>query len=351
MTYVWTDTARAEKYGNTPGRNRKILVQVWYPAEKPHGALPQRWLESTQITRAMAGRDNLPAFLLDQVILTSTHTYADAEILRHPNQYPVIIYIHGWAGFRNINQDQIESLVSNGYVVISANHTYGALITLFPNGDVAYNDPRALNGDGTTIGKDTASNQLVRTFADDVSFILEKVEQLNINDPDNRFTGQLDLDSIGVFGHSTGGGAAVQFCATDSRCKAVLGMDTWVEPVDDRIIQEGFGKPLMVINSESWKNGPNRERLRELYDVVQAKCYWLDIASTKHYDFVMVPTFSPIAHILGFSGSLPAKEIMTINNTYLVGFFDRHLRNQSVDWITTPSGHLDAVSFEFKSSD
>ena len=348
VTYEWTDTSRQEKYGDSPGTPRKIMVQVWYPAEKPSGALRQPWLESTKIAHAMARRDNLPAFFIEQVKLTRTHTYADAEFIKGTTQYPIVIYVHGWAGFRNINQDQIEALASNGYVVISADHTYGALITLFPDGSVAPYDPQALNGDGTADGKDTASNHLVHTFADDVSFIIDQAVQLNANDPDGRFTGRLDLNAVGVFGHSTGGGGAVQVCAEDSRCKAVLGMDTWVEPVDEQIIQDGLTQPLMVLNSESWKRGPNRERLQLLYDATGTERYWLDIAGTKHYDFVMVPTFSPVAHILDFSGSLPAKETLLINETYLVAFFDRHLRNLDMAWLTNAPVDMDAVTFEYQ---
>jgi hypothetical protein len=324
------------------------MVQIWYPAEKPPGALRQPWLESTKVAHAMARLDHLPAFLLEQVKLTRTHTYAGAEFIQDASYHPIIIYIHGWAGFRNVNQDQIEALVSNGYVVISADHTYGALITIFPDGVVAPNDPQALDGDGSEIGKDAASNLLVHTFADDVSFVLNKVEQLNTGDPDGRFTGRLDMDHVGVFGHSTGGGAAVQVCADDGRCKAVLGMDTWVEPVDDQVIHDGLTQPLMVLNSESWKRGPNRERLQRLHEATRSERYWIDIAGMKHYDFVMVPTFSPIAHILGFSGTLPAKEILFINETYLVAFFDRHLLDRDVPWLTKSLVNMDAVESEYQ---
>jgi predicted dienelactone hydrolase len=346
VTYEWIDSSRMEIYGNTPGGARKLMVQIWYPAKKPSGAIRLPWLESIQIAHAMAKRDHLPVFLLDQVKLTRTHTYAGPEFIKDTSQFPVIIYIHGWSGFRNINQDQIEALVSNGYVVVSADHTYGSLIALFHDGDIALNDPQALDGDGSEQGKDAASNLLVNTFADDVSFLLNQVAQLNTGDPDGRFTGRLDLTRVGVFGHSTGGGAAVQVCADDSRCKAVLGMDTWVEPVDDRVIVNGLAKPMMFINSESWNSGPNRERLQRLYETAETNRYWLDITGTKHYDFVLVPIFSPIAHILGFSGSLPAKEILLINETYLVAFFDRHLRDQAVLWLDSPRVDMPAVSFE-----
>ncbi|MDF1513424.1 MAG: dienelactone hydrolase family protein [Anaerolineae bacterium] len=348
VTYAWTDPARVEIYGNSPGGPRKLMVQIWYPAEKTGARVRQQWLESTKTARAMAQRDHLPAFLIEQVKLTRTHTYQGAEFIKDASPYPVLIYIHGWAGFRNINQDQIEALVSSGYVVISADHAYGALITLFPDGTIADNDPQALNGDGTAPGKDEASNRLVRTFADDVRFIVDQAEKLNHADPDNRFAGRLDMSRIGVFGHSTGGGAAVQFCASDFRCKAFLGMDAWVEPVDEGIVQEGVSQPIMFLNSASWGQGPNRDQLRNLYTASPGPGYWIDIANTKHYDFVMVPTFSPIAPLLGFSGSLPAHTIMQINHTYLIAFFDRYLMEHNIPWLDSPPVDFPAVDITSK---
>ena len=45
------------------------------------------------------------------------------------------------------------------------------------------------------------------------------------------FTGRLDLAHTDVFGHSTGGGAAVEVCYVDLRCKAGLAMDAWLKDV------------------------------------------------------------------------------------------------------------------------
>lgn len=346
VTYAWTDASRTEKYGDSPGNPREIMVQIWYPAEQPSGTAPLRWLESVDIARAMGQRNRLPAFLLEQVRLIRTHTYADAPFIGGTDPYPVIIYIHGWAGFRNINQDQSQALASNGYVVVSADHAYGALISLFPDGRIAYNDPEALNGDGSAQGKDIASTLLVHTFADDVRFMLDQIELLNKEDPDKRFTGRLDLARVGIFGHSTGGGAAMQVCAEDKRCQAVLGMDTWIEPVDENVINDGLAQPLMLLNSESWQSGPNIESLRVFYENASAPAYWLDIQGTAHYDFVLVPTFSPIASILGFSGSLPTHDILSINEAYLVAFFNRHIKGESEPWLDSASPDFPAVQYE-----
>ncbi|MFN2286419.1 MAG: alpha/beta hydrolase family protein [Anaerolineae bacterium] len=347
VTYHWIDASRVEIYGNAPGGPRELMVQVWYPAEPTRGR-PERWLAGGVTTsRAMAAWSRFPRFLIDQTALAYTHAHAGAPISDHQAVYPVVIYVHGWGGFRNINPDQIEALVSHGYVVVSADHTYGALITIFPDGRVAPNDPRALRGDGSAEDDDQASQILVQTYAADARFVLDQMAQLNAADPDGRFTGRLDVEHVGFFGHSTGGGAVVQVCAEDPRCQAVLGMDAWVEPVADEVIVQGLTQPLLMMNSATWGNdGENYTRQRQLYDAMRNTAYFVTIDGTTHYDFVAVPAISPLAPLLGVKGPLPARRVMEINETYLVAFFDKHLRGEEAPLLDGPSSAYPEVQWE-----
>lgn len=347
VSYHWIDASRAETYGDTPGGPRELIAQVWYPAE-PSGGRPERWLAGGIMTsRAMAAWSRFPRYLIDQTALAYTHAHAGALISDHQNVYPVIVYVHGWGGFRNINPDQIEALVSHGYVVVSADHTYGALLTVFPDGRLAPNDRRALSGDGSDGDGVRAATALVQTYAADARFVLDQVAQLNAADPVSRFTGRLDVEHVGLFGHSTGGGAVVLLCAEDARCQAALGMDTWIERVADDVIGRGLTQPLLMMNSEGWsKGGDNYTRQRRLYEAMHNTAYFLSIDGTTHYDFVAVPAISPLAPLLGVKGPLPARRVMEINNTYLVAFFDKHLHGEIVPLLDGPSSAYPEVQFE-----
>ena len=347
VSYHWIDTSRQETYGDAPGGPRELMVQVWYPAEPSRGR-PERWLAGGVTTsRAMAAWSRFPRFLIDQTALAYTHAHAGAPISDHQDVYPVVVYIHGWGGFRNINPDQIEALVSHGYVVVSADHTYGALLTVFPDGRVAPNDRRALQGDGSEGDRVRAATALVKTYAADARFVLDQVTQLNAADPAGRFTGRLDVEHVGLFGHSTGGGAVVLVCAEDARCQAVLGMDTWIERVPDEVIARGLTQPLLMVNSAAWTNGGNNyTRQRQLYEAMRNTAYFLSIDGTTHYDFVAVPAISPLAPVLGVKGPLPARRVMEINTTYLVAFFDKHLRGEPAPLLDGPSPAYPEVHFE-----
>ena len=187
---------------------------------------------------------------------------------------------------------------------------------------------RALRGQDGEEDDDQAANALMKVFAADARFALDQVAKLNANDPEGRFTGRLDVENVGFFGHSTGGGGIVYACAVDERCTAVFGQDAWVEPVIDEVLAEGFTQPLLLVNSASWRDGKNVPSQRQLYEAGQSAGYFLSIDGTQHYDFVAIPTFSPLAPILGVKGPLPAQRVMEINSAYLVAFFDKHLRGK-----------------------
>jgi predicted dienelactone hydrolase len=347
VTYHWIDAGRVEIYGDAPGGPREVMAQVWYPAEPVRGR-PERWLAGGVTTsRAMAAWSRFPRFLLDQTALAHTHAYPGAPIAARQDIYPVVIYVHGWAGFRNINPDQIEALVSHGYVVVSADHTYGALLTVFPDGRIAPLDPRALRGADDAEEGDPASQTLVRTYAADARFVLDQIAQLAAADPAGRFTGRLDVARVGFFGHSTGGGAVVQLCAEDARCQAVLGMDAWVEPVADAVIARGLAQPLLLVNSAAWSDGRNNyTRQRRLYEAMRSPAYFMTIAGTTHYDFVAVPAISPLAPYLGVKGPLPAQRVLEINGAYLVAFFDAHLRGEASPLLDGPALAYPEVQWE-----
>ncbi len=350
VTYHWIDESRAESHGGSDGSTaRELMAQVWYPAEPARGARPVRWLEDgLLVSRAMAEWVHLPGFLVDQITLTRSHSHRDAPLAADEAVYPVVVSIHGWGGYRNINQDQLEALASHGFVVVSADHAYGALISVFPDGRIALNDATVLRGDGGAMDSRRVREEVVGLWTEDVAFLLDQMEGLNAADPSGRFTGRLDLERTGLFGHSTGGGAAVWFCAVDDRCAAVLGMDAWVEPVPEALVERGLEQPLMFMNSETWDQAENAERQRRIHSRAAGPAYWMVTRGTWHYDFVMVPSLSPIAHLFKMKGPLPGERVVEIHNSYLVAFFQKHLKGADEPLLAVASSIYPEVRFELR---
>jgi hypothetical protein len=231
-------------------------------------------------------------------------------------------------------------LASNGFVVVGVQHTYGAVITVFPDGTIAPNNPAALAPDDTPTDEyEAIAYKLVHQWAGDLGFTLEYMGELN-NNSDSPFYQKLDLSRVGVYGHSTGGGAAIQFCGTDPRCSALLGEDPFMRPVSYEVIDNGVTQPAFFMFSQRWADdmdSRNNELFDRFYPHVQNSLGVVSIAGTAHYDFSDIPLLSPLAPQLGLKGPINGKRVTAIVNDYLVSFFEETLDGQALSLFDNPS--------------
>ena len=122
VSFELVDHEREEIYGPNPGGPRRFMAQVWYPGTDPIGLDPVPWSEDWDVVApSMARSLLLPSWFLNHTEYVESHTYSSLAVAA--GTYPVVIYSHGWKGFRTIAINQIETLVSNGYIVIAPDHT------------------------------------------------------------------------------------------------------------------------------------------------------------------------------------------------------------------------------------
>lgn len=76
---------------------------------------------------------------------------------------------------------------------------------------------------------------------------MDQLERLNAADPSCRFQRRLDIQHLGIFGHSFGGATALWFCHDDFRCKAGIDLDG--QPFGS-VIKEGLTKPFLFLLSD-----------------------------------------------------------------------------------------------------
>jgi pimeloyl-ACP methyl ester carboxylesterase len=266
---------------------------------------------------------------LDHITYARGHAYPNAPVLVSSEGFPLILFSHGWNGFRAQNTYQVEELASHGYIVVAPDHTYGAVATVFPDGSVALNNPLALP---TGLGLSdfeflAAANVLGNQWAEDLSFILDYLQILQPDDDAFFLANKIDFSQVGVMGHSTGGGAAIQFCAQDTRCKAALGMDPYMDPVNLAIQSTGIDRPFLAMFSEGWHQRGHQEFDR-FYQNLPTDAYQFAIAGTTHFDFTDLPAFSPLAYRLGLKGPLKGSRVLRIVNDYTLAFFGQYLKGQ-----------------------
>ena len=347
VTFQWTDPARPEIYTADPNDVRTIMVQMWYPATPAAGAQTGPWMDRLDIGGPTVARYlGLPSFFLNHAALVKTHSYPSAPLNPDQAPYPVVIYSHGWNGFRTVNLNQSEALASHGYIAVAVDHTYGAMFTVFPDGRLAPNDPAAIPPEVPADAYQTGIQQLEAVYAADLRFVMDQLTLVNSGAIPSPLTGRLDLTRMGLYGHSTGGGAVVLACSQDQRCRAGLGMDAWLEPVPQPVLAQGLTQPFLFMRSQVWASADNDARLNTLYAGAQAGVIRLTIAGTKHYDFTMLPLLTPLAPALGLKGPISGQRGMAIITDYLLAFFDHTLKGQDRPLLDGPSPSYPEVTFE-----
>lgn len=346
--YELTDGTRRELYSDR-AEARRFQIQVWYPAEAHPSDERTPWMEKAEVfAPAIAAYIDMPSFFLDHLALVEMPAYRASEVASDDAPYPVVLFSHGWNGFSAQNSSQAIELASHGYVVVGVQHTYGAVVTVFDDGIIAYNNPAALPRGAPEEEYEAAAQRLVEQWAGDLGFALDFLQSQN-SDPSDPLHAALDLLRVGVYGHSTGGGAAIQFCGTDPRCNALLGMDPFMPPVSHQVLEDGITQPAFFMFSQTWADDAdsrNNELFRRFVSAVPQSLGVISIDGTAHYDFSDLPLLSPLAPRLGLKGPINGKYVTALINDYLLSFFDMTLRNKAITLFDEQNPKYHEVRFD-----
>ncbi|NUR59629.1 MAG: hypothetical protein HOV87_13320 [Catenulispora sp.] len=232
---------------------RELMISVFYPAVRTGGKpFTKQFPPEAAAAIGAAAEQNfeLPAGLVDWAA-TTTHSVRDATMA--PGRFPVILYSPGAGSARDLNVTLVENLASRGYIVVTIDHTGEAPATEFPDGHIVGN--ATVNAafaqaykDGTTLAFFT---KLMTAREADTEVVLDRLPTLP-----GRLSQGMDLNRIGMFGHSAGGFTAANLMYTDPRIKAGADMDGTleytVEPDGTNLSQvalHGLKQPFLLIGS------------------------------------------------------------------------------------------------------
>jgi predicted dienelactone hydrolase len=132
------------------------------------------------------------------------------------------------------------------------------------------------------------ATEVMKAWVADVEFVLDRLQQLNTGDPAGPLKGRLDMDRVGIAGHSLGGATAAQFCHDDARCKA--GMDIDGMPFGS-VIHDGVKQPFFFLMSDhSGEAGAETTRVAAEIDAIYQKApegmrWEMTIAGANHFSF------------------------------------------------------------------
>jgi dienelactone hydrolase len=339
------DKTRREPFSKNPGDAREMMIQVWYPAESSSN---HEYLRYTACFLGKKTAREIYGSRFAQLDLVETHSIPEAPFAKAQLRWPVLIFSPAWSGSLNQNTFEAEELASHGYVVVGMDHPHCTGVTVFPDGRAVTADPSLdldVSSDAAIQDYIRKATEQVHIRSQDAVFVLNELKRLNSDDRDGRFSNKLDLEKVGIFGHSFGGTVAAQTCLMDKRFKAGLNMDGMLF---GDICDEGVSQPFLFMNSDETRPTPEQiahssyarldDRGYKMQDAYLARNggYDLTIKKASHLNYCDTAQFSPFRRLTG-AGKINAHRCMRIVNDYTLAFFEKYLKNSPATLLDSPS--------------
>ena len=289
--FVWTDSSRDESF-TVQADNRVVNVDFWYPQET--------------------------------------------------GSYPLVIFSHGAFGLSYSNESTFVELASNGYVVASIGHPYHAFYAKNENGSPILvnmdflNSVYAVNAMEDSPEKQEIIDAWMDVRVQDMRYVLSAIEG-NVKSAGSEPFDRINLDRIGLMGHSLGGAAAAQVG------REVEGIDA-VVVLDGTMLGEvtGYEGSTQILNSKPYPVSLLNIYTRDHYqdalpygsvypniNVTQSgvDTYVAVLDDAGHLNMTDLPLFSPfLARVLGV-GSIDARYGVEMTNEWTLAFFEYALKD------------------------
>ncbi|MFO1443222.1 hypothetical protein KDN24_08340 [Bacillus sp. Bva_UNVM-123] len=322
-------------------KDREMMIQIWYPAKVNDDAkgIHYEFFPYEEWSGTMEFIFSVPRFLFEYLKYGQTNSIKDIAVSNQEDKFPVLLFSHGFGSTRMQSFSQMEELASHGYVVVSVDHTNDAAYTKFPDGREIMNQT-----DAYSYSFDIEDEKDVTTRSIDMSYVLDQLTTINNQDPQGLFTGKMDMDRIGIFGHSYGGSTAAQALLDDSRISAGINIDG---PLHEPVASSGFEQPFLFILDEDYLYIPEEEiqytnitpeefqkyhnKITELADFhykegIKGDTFMLTFIAGDHYTFTDFPFLSPL-----LSWNIDVNQFHQVMNRYILAFFNHYVKGEEPD--------------------
>ena len=353
--YHWVDFSRKElNVSDLQHPNREIMAYVFYPSSLHcDGTGPTEKNEAAALVafdydaadsamEYLSSCSWLPKFLFSSLKFIKTHSIANALLAPSSTPFPVIIFSHGAGGPMVQSYTRfLEELASYGFVVVGINHPYIAGTVRYPGGYVVKSMYRK-----KARNPEWKLAQL-ETNAHDVSFVITKIKEFF--DHNDEFWHCVDVDKIGMLGHSFGGATTIRATRKDKRIKCGMNLEGGLHGED---VDNPFSTPFMFLMAEKsflWnkdhprypkKAKPSLDAFSRLVSAKGTKMEMVIIKDVGHSVFSDLPLqlnmtlFTRflswyIDFVLELAASKAANVLANDIMPHIINFFDVHLKDNS----------------------
>lgn len=368
QTFHFIDNDREETFTEDKNDKRELMVQIWYPAQntesKKHEMLfPDNKQTFKKYKEAYSTELKIPQFVFDYWKYIGSNAFENADIMQSSKPYPLVIICHGMGTSRILHSSQAEELASHGFIVAAIDHTYNTIATAFPDGRVTgYKAELTLNDFYSS------TSRVGDIWTEDVNFVINQMEKLNSGGRAVKFKEKIDLNNIGIMGHSFGGATAFNAFYNNKKIKAGIDMDGSLYEMGNK---DKIAKPFMFMQSEDSIRQKNKEIMNDelkrgklsrdkynqiierqekenniINDTIKHGGYSIYIEGTSHYNFTDLQLFSELLKLTGMTGKIKGKRGAYIVNQYVLDFFNKYLKETEGKLMNGPDSKYPEVKFQ-----
>lgn len=260
--------------------------------------------------------------------------------------YPLILFSHGGLGTETSNESLYLELASHGYVVCSIGHPYHAFWTTSEDGRVTFVSMeyfQELQQEDAKRNKEQSYRyyqKWMQTRTSDINLVMDAILETASNGADGIY-GLIDVERLGVMGHSLGGSAALALPRQRDDIDAVVALESpylydivGVEDNEFLFTNEPYPVPVLNVYSEaSWSHLSEWAQYARNYELLsrpQTTVNNLHLSGAGHFYLTDLPLASPllVRSLEGGESTQDSAEYLKDLNKACLEFFDRYLKRQ-----------------------
>ena len=343
-THELVDDLRLEEQPDGARAPRRLPLEVWYPAKES-----ARDADKEVIHLFDALPPDLQEGLTEEALgALPTVAVRDAPARDDGDRYPLVVFSHGKGGIRLQSNFYTGYLASHGYVVVAPDHTGDTIVELLRE----VKDTGNIQADSTV--------EAIVDRPKDVIAILDLIDDVLVDQGSDDVAALVDLDHVGVTGHSFGALTSFLVATMDSRVDTIVGQTPTSQDVvalQQQTPIEDVKIPMYVQSAHLDGTLPEETNAKPLYETLTSQKAWLSLNRAGHFTYsdlcvldvaaISVAVGLDVSNVLddgcGADAIPPALSEPAIRSS-AIGAFNLHLRGSTDSARFLTQQALDAIA-------
>jgi predicted dienelactone hydrolase len=326
-SFSWIDSARSRTGLPEHSGSREISVTVWYPATTISNQKPA--LYAPGIEEILAAADSVPedrrGFIKahEPMLNVASNSIPAAGPAPAQRGWPVIFFSPGGNVSRHFQTALAEEIASRGFVFISMAHPHSSL-DVAPDSGFSMSLDWNLDSEDRQVA-DENDNRLADILAEDAKFVMDQMRIIDRSS--DALAVAMNLDRVGIAGHSRGGKTVGRTCATNKDFRACAVIDN-IGPARER--NTGIEQPFLTLRSD-WRE----DRVNQLHDYLSRTgsiSHDILLLRSNHFTCTDIPLFITELRVEGLEPGEGIHACASIITAFF-GIFLAGGTSEDADWI------------------